>query len=283
MVAVWLALALFAVVAYRRGGRVRVAGMAIAATAATVWGEPYFAPNFTFAPADAAVFVGLAGIAAEPGVASSWDTAIPYAAGFGAVVAFLEMLTGQLPIAGAWTFVVVLAAARDRGATSSAALAAAVTALVAFAVGAATTVVTKQVLGILAVGRGAATEFLGHLRLYTGGTTSDAGLAAFTQPFVRVLYSTKMLTYGSRATAIVLVSATAAAWTVAVVRGWRRRASESGRDVLALAAIALLPVAWVLVLRTHTSIHALIMVRIFVVTVSATLAALLWPLERASE
>lgn len=278
-IAVWLAMAGFAVVAYRRGGRVRIAGVAIAACAATVWGTPYFASGMSFAPVEVAMFVGLAIVAAEPRIARTWDAAVFYAAGFGAVVAFLEMLSGHTAVAGAWTFVIVLASARDGGAAPEAALVAAVAAFVAFASGAAATVVVKQILGVLAVGGTAAVEFFGHLQKYAGAPTSDGAVSALARPFVNVLHSTKMLTYGNVAAAHVLVIAAAAAWVAAAVRGWRLRRSAAGRDVLALAAIALLPVAWVLVLRTHTAIHALFMVRIFVVTVSAALAALAWPRE----
>ena len=46
-----------------------------------------------------------------------------------------------------------------------------------------------------------------------------------------------------------------------------------------LCAIGLLPALWVLVVPTHTLIHASFMVRMTVVPISMAAAALLWPVR----
>jgi hypothetical protein len=62
-----------------------------------------------------------------------------------------------------------------------------------------------------------------------------------------------------------------------VVRGWRQRRTVRGRDVLFLLGLTLIPAVWVLILPSHTLMHASFMVRMMVVPISLALAALVWP------
>jgi hypothetical protein len=61
------------------------------------------------------------------------------------------------------------------------------------------------------------------------------------------------------------------------IRGWRRRHSDYGRDVLILVSAALVPAAWVFLMPRHTHIHAGFMVRMLVVPISLAPLALCWP------
>lgn len=82
----WMAIAVLAFVAFRSGPHARRTGLAIALTAATVWGVPYFAPGLTQGPGDALLLLALAAIAVWPRMTVSLATIVPYAAAFGAVV-----------------------------------------------------------------------------------------------------------------------------------------------------------------------------------------------------
>ena len=130
--AVWAAIGLLALVAWRSGRYVRRTGVTIALTAATVWAVPYFSPGLTQGPGDALLILGLAGLAAWPQMAVRPAALVPYAAGFGAVVGFFEMMTGQYPVAAAWLAALALAARRDRGRPENGSVS--TTALVAVAV-----------------------------------------------------------------------------------------------------------------------------------------------------
>jgi hypothetical protein len=107
--AVWLAIGILALAAYKSGPRTRLTGLSIALVAATVWALPYFAPGLTHGPGDATLLLGLAAVIARPRVTIGLRGIAPYAAAFGCVTAFFEMLTGQLPIAAAWLAALTLA------------------------------------------------------------------------------------------------------------------------------------------------------------------------------
>ena len=84
------------------GGTTRRVGLAIALSAALLWAVPYFDQGVTLGFGDTALILGLAVLAARPHLAQQVDTIALFAAIFGAVIAFFEMLTGQLPVAAAW-------------------------------------------------------------------------------------------------------------------------------------------------------------------------------------
>jgi hypothetical protein len=276
--AVWLSMAVLALATCRSGFVARRTGLTIALAAATVWGVQYSAPGLSQGPGDASLLLGLAGIAAWPKLTTRLAAIIPYAAGFGAVVAFFEMFTGQLPTGVAWLAALTLAAARDEeqpgGLPAPRAVLAAVS---AFTLGAAATVFVKQALALALVGPSAAGSFAEHLRLWTRVPETLNHVPGIVRPFLKLIGQSGTLTFGSRAAGRALVAATALVWVVAAVRGWRRRFSEAGRDVLILLGCALVPVVWTLLLPNHTAIHAWLMVRLLVVPISLAPVALCWP------
>ena len=290
--AVWISIGLLALAGFRAGGQTRRTALFIAATTATVWGVPYFSPGFTFGPGDTSIFLGLVALVSRKRLTSSPKTLVPYAAGFGAVVVFFEMLTGQLPIAIVWLAAVTLAAARDRepSSASSPARAAAIAAL-AFILGAAATVVAKQALAMLLAEPGAAADFLGRLRLYMGrpetathpsgwiGRVEDR-LPVFLSPFTRLVLQSPMLTYGSRRAGYLLLAVTAAAWVASVVRLFANRGEALVADELMLFGASLVTAVWVFFLPRHTATHAAFMVRLLIIPISLAPMALTWPIRR---
>jgi hypothetical protein len=278
---VWLVLAAFTVVMVRAGRASRWVGLAIALAAALLWAVPYFDPGFTFGFGDAAVLLGLAVVAARPHLALNVATLVPYAAGFGAVVVFFEMLTGQLPVAAAWLVAVIVAARRDHASSAMPDVRVlAIAAVVAFGAGALATVTIKQVLAYVLMDPGAGTAFFSHLTLYASVPEASGGRPGILRPFIRLLQTSYVLTYGSRSGGyaavglIVLASMIAAARSC---RGWRLQGEEE-RVVLLAASLA--PVVWVLVLPQHTVIHAHFMVRILVASIALAPLAACWPAQR---
>jgi hypothetical protein len=277
--AVWVAVGLLALLAWRSGPYVRRTGMTIALAAATVWAVPYYSPGLTQGPGDALLILGLAGLAAWPQMAVRPGALVPYAAGFGAVVGFFEMMTGQYPVAAAWLAAVVLAARRDRGRPENgSASTTALVAVAAFCLAVAATTGAKLVLADLLTELQAGGEtFLGQLRLYMSVPKSDANRPGLLLPFLRLMQASKMLTFGRTWAGYALIAASGLAWLAAAIRGWRGRHTAPGRDVLLLAGVALIPVAWVFALPQHMNTHAQFMVRILVIPISLAPLALIWP------
>ena len=279
---VWFSIAALALATLRSGPLARRTGLTIAVAAATVWGVQYFAPGLSQGPGDALLMLGLAGLAAWPGMAGSLGAIVPYAAGFGAVVVFFEMFTGQLPTGVAWLAALTLAAARDeepRGAVPAPRIVLA--AVTAFVLGATATVLVKQALAIGFVGQGAAGTFLEHLRLWMRVPAPSRRVPGILQPYLGLLSQSGTLTFGSRPAGFAVIAAALVTWTVAVVRGWRFWESGAGRDVLILLGAALVPAVWVLLLPNHTYVHAWLMVRLLVVPISLAPVALCWPRWRS--
>ncbi|HEX5718538.1 MAG TPA: hypothetical protein VF179_20415 [Thermoanaerobaculia bacterium] len=281
--AVWFAIAVLALVTCRSGPRTRRTGLIIALAAATVWAVPYFAPGFTHGPGDALLLLALTAIAAWPGMAVGLRTIGPYAAGFGATVVFFEMLTAQLPIAIAWLAAMVLAAGRDEKRPGDvAAPIVTLAAVTAFGLAAAATVITKQIIAVLIAEPQAGVVFLSHLSIKMGVPESQGNWPGMLRPFARLVQWSRMLTFGNTFAGYGLVAAAGLAWLAAAIRGWYKRDSEYGRDVLILVSAALVPVAWVFLLPSHTDIHAGFMVRMLIVPISLAPLALCWPSAQGS-
>jgi hypothetical protein len=282
--AVWLAVGMLALVAYRSGPHTRLVGLGIALVSATLWALPYFAPSLTHGPGDAALLLGLAGVIAWPRLTTDLRRIVPYAVAFGSVVAFFDMMTGQLPIAGAWLTAVTLAANRDEGAEAAEGdvpdgRVAALAALVAFALAAVATVLIKQALVIGLTDTDAVGQFAANLRLYMSAPDYEEGWPAMLEPFGRLVRKSGNLTYGSEGLGFVLIAAMVSTWIAAATIAWRSR-SRHRLDAFVILGAALIPVVWILFLPTHTYLHAGFMVRILVAPIALTPVALLWQQHR---
>lgn len=278
LIAVYAAIALLSGAALRAPEYTRRTGLAIAGTAALFWAAPFFAPSLTHGPGDAVLLVALAILILRPRVTTNLDTLLPYSAGFGAVVVFFEMLTGQLPIAAAWLAALVLATARDESPPGALdARLRSVAALGAFAIGGVITITIKQVLAALFAEPRAGAVFVSKLGAYAEMPAPRNGIPGVLLPFIELGRHMYVLTAWHYRAGELLVVLLAIALLWAIARGWRQRRTVEGRDVLFLVGLTLLPVMWVLILPNHTFQHTAFMVRMMVVPISLAAAALLWP------
>lgn len=279
---VWLAIVVLGIVSIRSRPNARLAGMTISLSAATVWAVPYFSPSLTHGPGDAVLLLSLAGIAAWPRLTSSLGALLPYAAGFGAIVVFFEMLTGQLPLAAAWMVAMTLAAGRDTGELQGKRpLAVTLGGVAAFGFGAVVTVVAKQLLALPLAEAMVGEQFLSHLHFYMGVPASVEGWPGILVPFGRLVRKSYVLTFGNKFAGYVLIAVSVLTWMAVAIRGWRQRRGQYGLDVTILIAAALIPMVWVFLLPRHTYIHAAFMVRMLVAPISLGLIALCWPYAAA--
>lgn len=275
---VWIAIVVLGIAAGRSRPNARLAGMTISLAAATVWAVPYFAPSLTHGPGDAVLLLSLAGIAAWPRLTASLSAIMPYAAGFGAIVVFFEMLTGQLPLAAAWMVAMTLAAGRDTGELQGKRILAVVLGgAAAFGFGAVVTVVAKQLLALPLANAFVGEKFLSHLQFYMGVPASEEGWPGILVPFGRLVRKSYVLTFGNKFAGYALITATVLTWMAVAIRGWRQRRSQYGLDAAILIAAALIPVVWVFLLPRHTYIHAAFMARMLVAPISLAPIALCWP------
>lgn len=277
--AVWLAIGILALAAYKSGPRTRLTGLSIALAASTVWAVPYFARGLTRGPGDATLLLGLAVVIAWPRLTMTFRGIVPYAAAFGCVITFFDMLTGQLPIAAAWLVALTLASNRDQRHAGAAVDGRGVApmAVVAFVIGAGATVLIKQALAASLTEPGVVDQFASNLRLYMSVPDYEEGWPGMLEPFGRLVRKSRNLTYGSAVAGYLMVVAMVFTWLAAALRGWRSRDRDHGRDRLVILGAALIPAAWVLILPNHTYIHAGFMVRILIIPVALAPVALFWP------
>lgn len=278
----YLSCLLLLAVSLRQSGMARVTGAAMAGTALLFWGLPYYGQLFAHAPGDTAVILGVAVMVAAGGRLLPAHRLIPFAAAYGALIVYLEFLTGQLPTALAFLVAATGAAASSADARSAhvAALRTVMVAAAAFIAGAAVTVAAKQALAYAAFGGSAATAFTGSLSRYMSTAPVGETLPAVLRPFAELYGSGRVLTYGSSTAATVLYSAALLSWlAAAAAAAWhrdRRLLVEVG--ILALASAVV--VAWVLALPTHTFFHARFMVRISMAPVALGFAAAFWAVSQ---
>jgi hypothetical protein len=276
--AVWAGILLLAAVTARGRPHVRWTGAAIALSATLFWAVPFYDQGFVEGPADAFVLFGLVVFALLPRAALRADWLAPLAAGYGAGVVYLEMLTGQLPVAAAWMVALIVARRRGEGEGGGpGAWVAAAVAVTAFAFGGLLTVAIKQVLALWLTDPEAGQFFAGQLAYYTGVPDAQGGWPGLLLSFRRLAGASYLLTYGSRPAGFGLLAVTAAVWLAATGRAWLNRREPGGQEAMLLCGAALIPLAWVFVLPRHTYLHTTFMVRMLVATIALAPLALVWP------
>jgi hypothetical protein len=275
-------------VALRRRGLLRITGIAIAAGALLAWGLPYYGQLFAHAPGDIVVVLGVVMLVAGGGRLLPAGRLVPLAAAFGAVVVYLEFLTGQIPTAAAFLFATAYALRREAGAAAhpAAAWRTAALALAAFAAGGLVTLLLKQALALAALGSGVVPAFSGSLQRYMGSAPPGGAVPDLLRPFSELFRWGRVLTYNSVPAATALYTASLLAWAAALILGLRqhlaRRDPAIAHDVAALALAAAIIIAWVLVLQNHTYYHARFMVRMTMVPVALSAAAAAWAVVSAA-
>lgn len=273
-----LGLALFST-----GGPPRWVGVSTGVVGLLFWGLPYFGQGFSHAPGDILVILGLCGLLAWRRSLDDWNRFVPYCWAFGAGVAYLEFLTGQLPTAAGFLFAFAYALKlRSVEASRRNAWIHAGAGLVAFGLGAGATVALKQILSLAVLGPQGLETFAGNLALYLQPAVSDEyALPSFLLPLGRFFRKGVALTYSSAAGGYVLFLLSTLAWIAAtglaltcVLRRPPSRAPLS--DLLALLGGAAIVFAWIFLFQHHTFIHAFMMVRISIVPIALGWAALVW-------
>jgi hypothetical protein len=272
---VLMSLALLSVAAIRSGGSSSILGLSISISGALFWGIPYYGQGLSFAPGDGLLILGLAAMLLFRRSLSNVNAVAPFCSGFGALTAYFDFLTGALPIAAGWLFVAAYLIRDDRDDDRSKpnrnAWQFAVTALLSFAVGAGLTVVIKQVLAVVLVGDDVVQPFFANLHLYTGLSTASR---SYVSPFAALLRNGYILTYYSESAALALLFATGIAWLAAAHFAYRSGAASLTSNFFAHIVGAVSVPAWVLLLPTHTSIHAFSMARILIVPIALGWGAL---------
>ena len=270
-------------VSLRSRGLSRVVGVCIAATGLAFWALPYFGQAFAHATGDILIVLAIVTLIFTGDRLRPYRVFLPFCGAFGALVVYFEFLTGQLPTAAGFLFATSYASvtsATESGGSRTAAWRFAVAGITAFALGAAITVIVKQLLVMAFVGGDALGDFAGHLQFYMRPAIPDDVLPTVLRPFFRLMRSVNTLTYDSRPTSWALMGSSALAWGVGLLlTARRRRATKSTTflsDYLALAGAAAVMVVWVLLLPTHTSIHAGFMVRMAILPIALGWAALAW-------
>jgi hypothetical protein len=258
----------------------------IVVTGVLFWAVPQFGQSLCHGPGDAFVIIGLACLLFWRERLLRLRMFVPFCAAYGAGVVYLEFLTGLLPtVAGLLLPIVYLVAVtrpdyedRPRLAWRFAAAG-----LAAFVLGAALTVMIKQILAVLFVDTGAVDSFSMSLQQWTGAYEGSSSLLGgrFLVPLSALWRRRLFLTYGSVPGAVALFGSTALAWVAAGWLAFRSATTRLRSDFLAFAAGASVIVVWTMAFPTHTIRH-LWMVRILIVPIALGWGALLWQLKAAA-
>lgn len=270
------ALAALMVAAARAGGTTRTAGLSVGATGLLLWGLPLYGQGLSSAPGDALVMFGLAALIVWRRRLCHGSALALYSAGFGALVAFLEFLTGQLPTAACLLFLFTLLIRGDDGRQG---WRAAFSALAAFAAGAVATVVTKQLIVAVAIAPGEVRPFVSNLALYTAlGAGPLEWAATYARGIFTLFKYTPLLTYNSIPAGAALLAASAIAWSAAAWLAWRAPRAERRLFLAHLISASGIAI-WVLILPKHSEMHGF-MTRMLIVPFSLGWSALALQVRR---
>lgn len=249
----------------------------LAAVGTLFWAVPYFGQTLTHAPGDIALTLGLAALLAFRRRLADPAWLIPFCAAYGALLAFLDFLTGVVPTAGAPlgpAAYLCRVSESKHDASRASAWAHGAAAFTAFALGAAFTVAAKQGIATMLLGPSALRWFREALEVRLAPAEAPDLLA----PLRALAGKSYLLTYGSRPGGLLLLTTAVLAWLAAAGPALRRMDRHAVSDVLALAVGPTLVVAWSLMLPNHTYDHAWFMVRVLIVPIALGGAALSWQL-----
>ena len=289
---VYLSLGIFALAALIRPRLVAVTGSMLAVML-VFWALPYYAPSLSHAPGEVWLLLGLAAVLLLGERLLRPRVLLPFCAVFGAGLVYLEYFIGLLPTAAGFLFplvyltVVTTSAATDR---HRRAWLLAIASWVAFVVGGAMTVVINQLLGALFADPQALGVFSTFLLNYLGSASDAVGAAApvpaptfsYIELFEKLLLRGTTLTYGSLIGAAGMWLVGGIGWLFAIWLTWRRRTAEAWSDFLAFTSGPLAVFAWIVLLSTHTYIHADFIVRIMIVPLALGWAAAFWQYQFSS-
>lgn len=266
-----------------------IIGTSISLTGITFWGLPYFGQSLSHAPGDFFVIIGIATLFFWRDPLSRTDSFVPFCAAYGAGVVYLEFLTGLLPTAAGLlipiSYMIKRGDIAEKYSTRSAWKFAAI-GLIAFAFGAVLTVVFKQFLAMLFASPDSVQSISSQLFHYTQPVSAElfqsmespewiqsGTLTGLLAPFGRLLWKVNQIAYGYKPLGILVCIIALLAWLIAAILAVRSHATILLSDFFIFVAGSFIPVLWIVLLPTHTYIHANFMVRILLVPLSLGFAA----------
>ena len=268
-------------VAWRAKGSASVFGIVMALTLGFVWAMNYLATSFVHGPASCALVIGFAIILERRSTSlSSEQLAMPYAV-FGAVLAFLEYFSGLLPMAGAMLLPLTYFMTETIGTSPAAVrqrLGLAVKGVFVFVMGAAITIILKQLLAIMVTGPESIQAFVGNLVYYTQEHKSgDAGRLATAMMVAPDLASRwgHVLTFGHKLAAKLLFLSSGLACAVATAWILMRPSADRIGALVASALGVMIIAIWMGVFPIHTFGHGWFMIRLLAVPIAIGWALLL--------
>ena len=277
-------LALLAVAGWFARGRRRTLAITMAVIGGTFWALQDFAHSLGNGPADTVLILGFAFLVLRFGRRNTHEGFATFCAAFGAIVAYMEFFTGQLPIAAAFLLPFGFVLAADSGAQPAPAQPwhLGLAGVLAFGLGAGVTIALKQLLAYLVFGAPALVSFAANLQTYTqnleyiGVQGSDNHLVSAVYALGGMIWKWgKVLSYGSDLASRFLFLGSALAWSGAAILAWRLRSVAQSGTFLACAAGAAIVVAWVAVFPAHSFGHGWFMVRMMLAPIALGWAALL--------
>jgi hypothetical protein len=276
-------LALLAVAGWLAMGMLRTLAIATAVTGAAFWALQDFAHSLGNGPADTVLILGFALLLFRFRRRGPHEGFVICCATFGAIVAYMEFFTGQLPIAAAFLlpFGYFLGTESGPQTAPSRPWHLGLAGVLAFGFGAGVTVAVKQLLACLVFGAPALASFAANLHTYTQNL-EQIGIRASDNHLLSALYALggmiwkwgKVLTYGSDLAARLLLLSNALAWMGALFLAWRSRALARPGAFLPCIAGASIIVAWVAVFPTHSFGHGWFMVRMMLAPIALGWVAL---------
>jgi hypothetical protein len=277
-------IALLAVAGWFAKGRRRTLAITMAVIGGTFWALQNFAHSLGSGPADTVMILGFAFLVLRFGRRNTHEGLATFCTAFGAIVAYMEFFTGQLPIAAAFLlpFGFFLAADARAQPAPPQPWYLGLTSVLAFGLGAGVTIALKQLLAYLVFGTPALVSFATNLQTYTQNL-EHIGIQGSDNHLVSAVYALggmiwkwgKVLSYGSDLASRFLFLGSALAWSGAAILAWRLRSADQAGAFLACAAGAAIVVTWVAVFPAHSFGHGWFMVRMMFAPIALGWAALL--------
>jgi hypothetical protein len=264
--------------------RLRIVGVSLAISGAAFWALNYFAYSLGHGPADTIFILGFVVLFLRHGNGLVVNGYVRSCAAFGAVVAYMEFFTGQLPTAAALLlpFGYFVGSQSDPVRALRQKWERALSGLLAFTLAAALTVAIKQLLAYLYFGTETLTAFTDNLLIYTqnlnqmGFLDQDNHLRSAIYAAGGMIWKWgKVLTYGNNAAAVVLFLATALAWLGAAVIAWRSKSVALRSEFLVCVLGAGIIVAWIAVFPFHSLGHGWFMIRMMLAPIALGWAVLI--------
>ena len=263
---VYVALLLLAAIAIRTGGRTAFLGTSVAISGATIWALRYYGQNISYAPGDASIMLGLAMLICARQRISNPPFLVAACSIYGAVLTYLDFLTGQLPTGAGLLFATVYALRRDAGDSTRRAWCLAFASIASMTAGAILTVVLKQGIVWSLAGPEGLSHFVNNVASYSGlARSSESGLPLYIHAFREAYDYLFVLTPRVR----LLKIASAIAWLIAVAYAARR---GNMSDLAAFAFAALAAPAWIALMPSHMIQEPAFMVRIMIVPIALGIA-----------